>query len=205
MNREHLESAAAGYPYLRGLLSVPLGLVLILSALGNWDVGPLRDPWVFVAAAAVIGASGLLVNRYYGEHFGRVTPSQRQQRRWAGAAPAGAAIRVGATFLLRSRAAWSLALPVNPIPAAFAALMLVYYAAVVGLRPHHVLIWGAVLVAGLVPLWNGADPSNVGLVMAGAAGGLQGVVRPPPLLARVAPPPPPAARPRDHRGGRPAP
>jgi len=200
MNREHLESAAAGYPYLRGLLSVPLGLVLILSALGNWDVGPLRDPWVFVAAAAVIGASALLVNRYYGEYFGRVTPSQRRQRRSAVAAAAGVAIMVGATFLLRSRAAWSLDLPVNPIPAAFAALMLVYYAAVVGLRPHHVLIWGAVLVAGLVPLWNGADPSNVGLVMAGAAAILNGVFDHLALVRVVAPPASPAAGPGNHGG-----
>src|SRR4051794_6521417 len=155
MNREHLESAAAGYPYLRGLLSVPLGLVLILSALGNWEVGPLRDPWVFVAAAAVIGASALLVNRYYGEHFGRVTPSQRRQRRSAVAAAVGVAIMVGATFLLRSRAAWSLAPPVKPIPPPFPGLMVVYYAPGVGLRPPHALLWGAALRAGLVPPWNG--------------------------------------------------
>src|SRR3954451_4159088 len=98
MNREHLESAAAGYTYLRGLLSVPLGLGLILSALVNWEVGPLRYPWVFVAAAAVIGASALLVNRYYGEHFGRVTPSQRQQRRPDVAAPGRAAALGWPTF-----------------------------------------------------------------------------------------------------------
>src|SRR5512132_108988 len=60
VDREHLESAAAGYPYLRGLLSVPLGLMLVLAALGNWEVGPLRNPWAFVAAAAAIGASALM-------------------------------------------------------------------------------------------------------------------------------------------------
>jgi hypothetical protein len=200
MNREQLESAAAGYPYLRGLLSVPLGILLILAALGNWEVGPLRNPWVFVAAAAAIGASALAVNRYYGEQFGRVTPSQRQQRRSAAAAAGGVAIMVGTTFLLRSEAAWSLDLPVNPIPAAFAALMLVYYAAVVGLRAHHVLIWGAVLVAGLVPLWAGADPSNVGLVMAGAGAILNGVFDHLALVRIVAPPPSPAGGPGNHGG-----
>jgi hypothetical protein len=35
------------------------------------------------------------------------------------------------------------------------------------LKPHHWIIWGAVLVIGLVPVWDGADPSNVGLVIAG--------------------------------------
>ena len=195
MDRDHLQSAAAGYPYLRGLLSVPVGLVLILAALGNWEVGPLRNPWVFVAAAAAIGASALVVNRYYSEHFGRVTPSPRQQRRSAVAAAGGVAIMVGATFLLRSRVAWSLDLPVNPIPAAFAALMLVYYAAVVGLRTHHELIWGALLVAGLVPLWNGSDPSNIGLVMAGVAAIVNGVFDHVALVRAFAPPASPAPGP----------
>jgi hypothetical protein len=195
VDRERLQSAAAGYPYLKGLLSVPLGLMLVLAALGNWEVGPLRNPWAFVAAAAAIGASALAVNRYYSLHFGRVTPSPRQQRRSAVAAAAGVAIMVGTTLLLRSRAAWSLDLPVNPIPAAFGALMLVYYAAVVGLRTHHVLIWGALVVAGLVPLWDGADPSNVGLVMAGAAAIVNGVLDHVALVRGFAPPASPAPGP----------
>jgi hypothetical protein len=169
--------------------------MLVLAALGNWQGGPLRNPWAFVAAAAAIGASALLVNRYYSEHVGPVTPSPGQQRRSAVAGAAGVAIMVGATFLLRSRAAWSLDLPVNPIPAAFGVLMLVYYAAVVGLRTHHALIWGALVVAGLVPLWDGADPSNVGLVMAGAAAIVNGVFDHIALVRAFAPPAIPAAGP----------
>jgi hypothetical protein len=38
-----------------------------------------------------------------------------------------------------------------------------------GSRTHHLAIWGALLIAGAVPLWDGPDPSNVGLVMAGVA------------------------------------
>ena len=53
--------------------------------------------------------------------------------------------------------------------------MLVYYAITVGLSAHHLVIWGAVLVAGLLPVWDGADPSNVGLVIAGAAAMVAGV------------------------------
>ena len=104
---------------------------------------------MFVAAAAAIAASALAIDRYYSEHFGRVTPTRGQQRRAAAAAVAGVAIMVAASLLLRSRTAWSLDLPVNPIPAAFGVLMLVNYAAVAGLRTHHVLIWGALVVAGL--------------------------------------------------------
>ena len=47
--------------------------------------------------------------------------------------------------------------------------MLVSYAIGVGLKTHHVIIWGTVLVAGALPVWNGADPSNIGLVLAGVA------------------------------------
>jgi hypothetical protein len=37
------------------------------------------------------------------------------------------------------------------------------------LRRHHVIIFGTLLVAGLLPVWTGADPSNIGLFLAGIA------------------------------------
>ena len=45
----------------------------------------------------------------------------------------------------------------------------------VGLKAHHVIIWGALLVVGAVPVWNGADPGNIGLVLAGVAVMVSGV------------------------------
>jgi hypothetical protein len=53
--------------------------------------------------------------------------------------------------------------------------MLAYYALVSGLRAHHVVIWGSLVVIGLLPVWDGADPSNVGLVLTGAAVIVNGV------------------------------
>jgi hypothetical protein len=82
---------------------------------------------------------------------------------------------VGGSLLLRSRADWSLDLPVNPIAVTFAIIMLISYAIGVGLRRHHVVIWGALLVAGAVPLWTGSDPSNIGLLLAGVALMVDGV------------------------------
>ena len=143
---------------------------------------------MFGAAAAAIGACCLAINHSYNGHFGRVTPSPRQRRRAAVAAAFGVALMIGATALLRSRAAWSLDLPVNPIPAAFGALMLVYYAAVVGVRAHHIVIWGSVVVAGLLPVWDGADPSNIGLVIAGVAAVVNGVFDHLALVRIFAPP-----------------
>jgi hypothetical protein len=47
--------------------------------------------------------------------------------------------------------------------------MLLSYAIGVGLKAHHLVIWGALLVAGALPVWSGADPSNIGLVLTGIA------------------------------------
>jgi hypothetical protein len=175
MDRRHLLSAATDYPYLRGLLAVPAGLLFIVAALGNWEWGPLRHDWAFAVAVVVIGLAVAAVHRYYNEHYGRVTPSTRQQIKAAGAVAVGVALMIGGSMVLRSRASWSLDLPVNAIAASFGLLMLVHYAAVVGARLHHVVIWGSLLVTGLVPVWNGADPSNIGLVLAGVAVMVNGV------------------------------
>jgi hypothetical protein len=43
MERTDLEAAAAKYSFPRGLLFLPLGLLPIVSALGNTGWGPLRD------------------------------------------------------------------------------------------------------------------------------------------------------------------
>jgi hypothetical protein len=176
VDRRRLQAAGSDYPYLRGLLAVPGGALFAVAALGNWEWGPLRHDWVFVAVLVVIALVFFLINRHYNEHYGRVTPSTRQQLKAAAAVAVGLGLMIGAAMLLRSRASWSLDLPVNAIAAAFGLLMLVYYAAVVGLRPHHVLIWGALLAAGLLPLWDGADPSNIGLVLAGVAVVVNGVL-----------------------------
>ena len=80
-----------------------------------------------------------------------------------------AVVVVGGSLLLRSRAGFSLDLPVNPIAVTFALVMLAAYAIGGAFRPHHGVVYGALLVAGALPVWGGEDPSNVGLVLCGAA------------------------------------
>jgi hypothetical protein len=169
MQRRELETAAARYSYLRGLLLVPLGGLFLLAALGNWAVGPLRHTWAFVVAMLAIGLVHLLITRYYNDNYGRLTPSATQQARAAIAVVIAVALVLGGSLLLRSRADWSLDLPVNAVAVAFALVMLVSYSLGVGLKPHHVVIWGTLLVVGALPVWNGDDPSNVGLVLSGVA------------------------------------
>ena len=175
MQRRNLETAAANYSYLRGLLFIPLGALFILGALGNWQVGPLRHAWVFLVAAAAIGLTAVLLTRYYNERYGRLTPSTRQQVRDAVAVVVAIAVMLGGSSLLRSHAGWSLDLPVNAIAVTFAVLMLITYEVGVGLKPHHAIIWGTLLVVGALPVWNGSDPSNIGLVLAGVAVAASGV------------------------------
>jgi hypothetical protein len=175
VQRRQLETAAANYSYLRGLLFIPLGGLCILAALGNWQVGPLRHSWAFLLVLVAIALVYLPISHYYNDNYGRVTPSTRQQVRAAVAVAIAVALMLGGSLLLRSRADWSLDLPVNAIAVTFALLMLVSYAIGVGLKAHHVIVWGALLVTGALPVWNGADPSNIGLVLAGVALMVSGV------------------------------
>ena len=175
MQRRELETAAANYSYLRGLFYIPLGGLLVLSALGNWQVNPFRHTWVFLLTALAIAAVAVAINRYYNERYGRLTPSTAQQIRAGIGLVLAVALMLGGATLLRSHASWSLDLPVNAIAVCFALVMLVSYAIGVGLKAHHVIIWGAVLVAGALPVWNGPDPSNIGLLLCGAGVILTGV------------------------------
>ena len=107
--------------------------------------------------------------------FGQWRPSRAQSVKAALAIAAGVGLMTLGSLLLRSRTSWSLDLPVNPIPATFGLLMVVYYSALVGLKAHHAVIWGALIVTGLLPVWNGDDPSNVGLVITGVAVAINGI------------------------------
>jgi hypothetical protein len=92
MDRRRLQSAGADYPYhpyLRGLLSVPAGVLFIVSALGNWGWGPLKSPWAFVGVVLVLALVCAAINRYYNDNYGRVTPSRTQQVKAGAAAGAG--------------------------------------------------------------------------------------------------------------------
>lgn len=169
IDRRRLESAATEYHHLRGLFGIPLGLAFVLSALGNESWGPLRHAWVFLIGLGIIGLMCLAVHRFYEDHYGRVRLTSAQQTRAAVAALVVAPVMFLVATLLRSQASWSLDLPVNAIPASFALVMLAFYGATVGVRVHHVAVLGALLAAGLLPVWDGDDPSNIGLVMCGAA------------------------------------
>lgn len=74
---------------------------------------------------AAAGAACLPVARYYKESYGHLSPSARQQVRDGAARVTGLAVMTGGALLMRSRADWSLDLPVNAIAVSFAQFMLV--------------------------------------------------------------------------------
>ena len=168
MERRELERTAWAYTHLRGLTAIPGGLLFMLAALGNWQVGPFRHDWVFLACVLAIGGAYALIARAYRERYGHVTPSTEQQLRAAAAIALGFAVVLGGSLLLRSRAGFSLDLPVNAIAVTFAIVMLATYAIGGVLRPHHLAVYGTLLAAGALPVWHGEDPANIGLVMCGA-------------------------------------
>ena len=166
MERKELEAAAAQVTYLRGLLAIPIGMLFIITGLGNLGWGPLGNPLVFLGFLLVLGAAWLGINRYYNDHYGRVTRSHRQQLRYTIASfilfPAAI---VGGPILDAS-----VDLPVSAFAAAFALAMLAWFAICVGLRMRHLIIWGALLVAGLLPVWGAlADKISVAWLPIGVA------------------------------------
>jgi hypothetical protein len=176
MQREKLESAAADCRHLRGLFGIPLGCLIVLSALGNWQWGPVEDERVFLAGALLLAASCLPISRFYDAHYGRVTLSRRQQAHVTVATIVCAPLVFGLSMLARSNADWSLDLPVNTVAASLGLAMLITYASTAGLRAHRVIAGGGLFVIGALPVWTGADPSNVGLVLAGVATAAAGIL-----------------------------
>jgi hypothetical protein len=147
-------------------------VVLIASGLGNLAWGPFRNLWTVPLCVLAAAAAYAVIFRFYNDHYGRVMPKVGVR----GALGIAAAIAVmgGGSVLVQV-----LDLPLNGILLSWGVAYLGYYGLTVGLRPHHVAIWGAVLVAGLVPLWPDArtsNASNTGLLIVGAAVILTGVL-----------------------------
>ncbi|MEX0790416.1 MAG: hypothetical protein WD178_06525, partial [Actinomycetota bacterium] len=114
------------------------------------------------------------VARYYRQNFGRVVVSKRAQVRGAVALAICVPLLIAGSTMDRR-----LDLPIWGFLGSWALLMLATYAFSAGLKLHHRVIWGAALVAALLPIWGGVSPdlkSNLGLVVAGVGVILTGVL-----------------------------
>ena len=164
MERRQLESAAADFPYLQGLWTIPLGFGIIVAGISNLQARPtgIAAIALIVGGLGIAAAAALLIGRYYRDHYGSVTPTRDRTIRQAVALVAWIAVLfVGANQALF----WSPDGPQCIYASAFALATLTYYAILVGLRPHHIVIWGAVFVAGLLPIWGGLGVDRDALAM----------------------------------------
>lgn len=170
MDRRQLESAGANYPHMHmhmlGLYGVPAGLLWFLIGLFNL-AKPSAEFWILGGGALLCLAAWAGVSLYYQRNFGRVTPARSGQVRYSRAAGAGCAVFVAANVL--GIAVLGRHQPVSVMAAGWALGMLVFYAAIAGLRAHHIVIWGSLLVAGLLPIWGGVDVDAVACLAIGAA------------------------------------
>ena len=170
MDRRQLESAGATYPHMHvhmlGLYGIPAGLLWFLIGLYNLAEPPV-GPWILGGGTLLCLAAWAGVSLYYQHNFGRVTPVRSRQVRYLVAAGAGCAVFVAADVL--GIAILGRHQPVSIMAAGWALGMLVFYATIGGLRAHHIVIWGSVLVAGLLPIWGGVDVNAAACFAIGAA------------------------------------
>jgi hypothetical protein len=164
MQRNPLASAAANYPYLQGLWTIPMGFLILFTGLSNLQERPAGPVLLAIFGGAVLLSwlASRGIARYYREHYGEVKPTRRRKVRYAIALGAWVAVLfvAGSKFLF-----WSLDSPMCVYASAFALATLAYYAISVGLRAHHFMIWGSIFVAGLLPIWGGVGPDRDALAM----------------------------------------
>jgi hypothetical protein len=170
MERKALGAAVANYPYLQGLWAIPFGIGMVVAGVSNLQHRPSGPVLlgVFGGGLALCAVAALLITRHYRGNYGTVTPTRTRQLRHGVAIVAWAVVLfVGANRYLL----WSPDSAVCVYAAAFAVATLVYYAVLVGLRTHHLVIWGLVFVAALLPVWGrlGADRDAVAMFPLAAA------------------------------------
>jgi hypothetical protein len=176
VDHRRLQYVAATYPYMRGLLTVTAGLLCIVLSLGNWEWGPFGDPTVVLVVGLALVVLMLVINRAYDATYGRVTPSASQRWRTSAVQAIGFVVLVAGGIGISGTSSWSLHVPVNGVMVGFGAIMLAQLRLVGALAVHHLVIWGALIVVGLVPVWHGGDAPNVGLFVAGIAAVLSGAI-----------------------------
>ena len=172
MDRRELERSAARMTYLRGLLAVPFGGLLLASAAGNLEWGPYRSGAFFVATVVVLGAAWWALWRWYEDRYGRVHLLKGEQARLTATSLACFGVGLSGGAFLDAHLGW----PISPSIVLFSLAMLVWFATCVGLRPDSIAVWAVLLAVGLVPVWDVADPTSAAWVPIGVAVVVAGVL-----------------------------
>ena len=170
MERQALHDTAAYYPYLQGLWAIPLGLTIMVAGMTNLQAAPSGLALLGLAGGGLLlaaAAAGLIARHYRNTH-GRVTPTTSRRARYGAAVIAW----VGVLFVASNHALWSPSPSISLFTSAFALATLAFYAILVGIRPHHAILWGAIFAAGLLPIWGGLGADRDALAMFPLGGAL---------------------------------
>lgn len=156
MDTRAMTAVGGRYYNLRGLNSLPTGLIFI--AAGVFNMPPVGDepvstsaPW-FVAALVLAALGYYAAHHYYATHFGRVEPTTGTLTRVAVYTVLGAVLICGGITLDMQRD-----LPVCFFGAAFGISLVVYYRMLDVLQTYHVVLLGGFTAACLLPLWGQVD------------------------------------------------
>jgi hypothetical protein len=164
MDRNTLLEAGPTYTYLRGLLAVPIGAVFLLAGVTYLEWGPFGSQWLFWGGALACLAAGLLIDRWYRQNYGRVTPPREARVKDAAWTLFGIVAVIGFAVLDSI-----FELPVNGYVLAYALMMFGYITTSIGFRLRHAVVWGVLMVTALLPVWNGVDEVATGLFPMGIA------------------------------------
>jgi hypothetical protein len=149
MKRNELTAVVAETTYLRGLITVPIGALFLLTGLGNLGWRPLASPWTYGPCVLVLVLAMWRLQVYYNDTYGRVRPSRRMQVAYTIASIAAGAALIGGS-VVDFKTDW----PVSVFAMSFAAAMLLSFHLYIGLKRHQALIWGGLFVLGLLPVWG---------------------------------------------------
>lgn len=144
-------AVARRYPYLQGLVMVPVGLwfaVVAITTSRSWPWGGGGHGLLVAIPAGVAAALACYgVSRYYQRHFGRVVvPRQRRIREQFLTVLAMTVIVVASILGEVAR------LPVNLYGVAFAFAILAWWKYGGVLRLHHLLLAAGLVILSLLPL-----------------------------------------------------
>src|SRR5580765_3053764 len=114
MERKALESAGAQYSTMRGLVGIPLGIIIVASALGNLSLGPFRHIWVVWIVIALGACACGVIMRHYRRRYGVVTLARRDQVKVA-----GLTVMFAALIWAGSTIDWKADLPICAVAVAF--------------------------------------------------------------------------------------
>jgi hypothetical protein len=182
MDRNTLISAGPTYTYLRGLLAVPIGAAFLLAGATFLEWGPFGNQWLFWGGVLACLAAGAVADRYYRQNYGRVTPPRESRVKDALWTVFGVVALIGFAVLDSV-----LELPVNGYVLAYALMMFGYIATSIGLKVRHVTVWGALLLAALLPVWSGVDEVAAGLFPMGVATVIGGLLDHSAFVANLGP------------------